>query len=94
MQYHMLKLHLSMPVSERLSRISGGMPVFVSKTTVQGGRELILWYKQKVSKSNCCFAMKFTILIYSEYTWTDTWDRSVYFPHMKLFETQWKNHCL
>lgn len=94
MQYHMLKLHLSMPVSEGLSRISGGMPVFLSKATVQSERELILWYKQKVSKNNCCFAIKFTILIYSEHTWTDTWEMSIFFPCMKLFQTQWTNHCL
>lgn len=52
MQHHMLKLHLSMPVSKGLSSISDGMPVFLSKTTVQGERELILQYKQKVSQNN------------------------------------------
>lgn len=59
----MLKLHVSMPVSERLSRISSGKPVFLSKTTVHGEKEIILWYKQKVSQNNCCFAIKFIILI-------------------------------
>lgn len=91
MQYRTLKLSLGVLVTEVLSAISGGMPALLSKTTAQGERGFILWYKQKVSRNNCCFAVKFTILTYSEYTWADTWDRSVYFLLVKC-EKQWPKH--